>query len=182
MFCDQDVLEENRVVLGRRYRLLKDRPDIDLTILGLTKETAAELATLNEYQVNRAADAAAPLFGFGLEDQIIRMLKKPPETQLGWHNPIETEIREDALLLLSNRWNSSRYSPSFAGTVLGLSRVLIEALASATYPEIRRVAFAGLRPRLCVRSQYIFHGGRHVELHRGQRTHMAICNGRSHSF
>lgn len=182
MFCDQDILVENRVVLGRRYRLLKDRPDIDYSLLGLSAETAAELVALNEHQVERAADAAAPLFTFSFEDQIIRMLQQSPVTQLGWHTPIEQELKEDALLLLTNRWSSSRFSPSFAGTVLGLSRRLIDALSNASYPEIRRVASSGLRPRICVKSQYLFHGGRNVSMHRGQRTHLVVCNSRSHSF
>ena len=182
MFSDHDVLEENRAVLLRRYRALRESTDVDLSLLGLTPQAGQELRSLTELQVERAADAAAPLFSFALEDQIIRILSTPQATPMLRHSRLETEIQDDALLMLTNRWTSSRHGPAFAGTVLGLSRQMIEVFASATYSDLRRVAAAGVRPRLCVKPQYIFHAARNLTMHTGQRTNLAVCNSRSNSF
>ena len=182
MFSDHDMLEENRTVLMRRYRALRESKEADLALLGLTAEVAADLKTLTEFQVERAADAAAPLFNFVLEDQIIRILSTPQATSMTRQTGFEAEIRDDALLMLTNRWTSCRQSPVFAGSVLGFSRRMIEAFAAATYADVRRVASAGVRPRLCVKPQYIFHAARNLTMHTGQRTNLALCNSRYNSF
>lgn len=182
MFCDHDILEENQTVLRRRYRALQEVKDVDIGLLGITPEAAQELMALTPLQVDRAADAAAPLFCFTLEDQIIRLLGTPQATPMAKPSRLETEVQEDALLMLTNRWTSSRHSPAYAGTVLGLSRRLIEAFSAATYTDVRRVASVGIRPRMCVKPQYIFHAARNLTMHTGQRTNLAVSNSRYHSF
>ena len=182
MFSDHDMLEENRAVLLRRYRALLESTDVDLCLLGLTPQAGQELRSLSELQVERAADAAAPLFNFPLEDQIIRTLSTPQAIPMIRQTRLEAEIQDDALLMLTNRWTSSRHGPAFAGTVLGLSRQMIEAFAAATYSDLRRVAASGLRPRLNVKPQYIFHAARNLTMHTSQRTNLAVCNSRSNAF
>lgn len=182
MFSDQDILEENHIVLTRRHRLLHERSSVDPLTLGMSPESAAELKALTVVQAERAADAASPLFNFALDDQILRLLEQADTSRLVRHPQLDSDCQEDSLLLLTNRWTSSRHSPSFAGTVLGLSRRLINALALATYTDIRRVASSGIRPRLVVKPQYIFHAGRNIMMHRGQRTHLALANSRYNSF
>lgn len=182
MFNDSDIKEENRLVLRRRHRILCEEAEVDLAPLGLTAECAAELKSLDPSQVERAADTCAPLFHFHLEDQIIRLLAETHVVPLGKKNPMDQEMQEDATLLLVNRWNSSRQSPWYAGIVLGMSRNLISALSRATYTDLRRVAACGIRARMAVRSQYIFHAGRNPVLQTSQRTGLAICNLRNNSF
>lgn len=182
MINDQDILEENRQVLRRRHRLLVGSKAVDVARLGLSPEAAVELKSLDPIQVDRAADAVSPLFGFDLEDQIIRLLEDPPLVHLSPPSVFESEMLDDATLLLVNRWTSCRQSPSFSGTVLGMSRRLISVLASATYLDVKRVAAQGVRPSLCVRPQYLFHAGRNIVLQRSQRTNMAVCNTRFNAF
>lgn len=182
MLCDQDILEENRTILGRRFRLLREAKDVDLALIGISPEAAQELLAITDLQLQRAADAAAPLFGFALEDQIIRILGTPQATPLAKQSRLEIDLQEDALLMLTNRWTSSRQSPEFAGTVLGLSKKMIDAFARATYTDVRRVATAGVRPRMCVKPQYIFHAARNLTMHTGQRTNLAVSNSRYNSF
>jgi hypothetical protein len=179
---DQDILDENRTVLSRRYRALQEERGVDIGLLGLTSKVAQELTTLTPHQVDRAADSAAPLFGFMLEDQIIRSLQSPQAIPMVKLSRLEAEIQEDTLLMLTNRWTSCRHSTAYAGTVLGLSRRMIEAFAASTYTEVRRVASLGLRPRICVRPQYLFHAGRNLTIHTGQRTNLAVSNTRFNSF
>lgn len=64
MINDQDILEENRQVLRRRHRLLVGSKGVDVARLGLSPEAAVELKSLDPIQVDRAADAVSPLFGF----------------------------------------------------------------------------------------------------------------------
>lgn len=182
MFSDHDMLEENRAILLRRHHALRESKDADLSLLGLTAEAADEIRMLTDLQVERAADAAAPLFNFALEEQIIRVLGTPQATPLTKQTRLEAEIQDDALLMLTNRWTSCRQSPAYAGAVLGLSRRMIDAFSAATYTDVRRVAAAGVRPRLCVKPQYIFHAARNLTMHTAQRTNLAVCNSRFNSF
>ena len=182
MFSDHDILQENRAVLLRRHRALVESTDVDLSLLGLTPQAGQELRSLSNLQAERAADAAAPLFNFPLEDQIIRALSTHQAAPMIRQSRLEAEIQDDALLMLTNRWISARHGPAYSGTVLGLTRRMIEAFAAATYSDLRRVAAAGLRPRLNVKHQYIFHAARNLTMHTTQRTNLAVCNSRSHAF
>jgi hypothetical protein len=180
---DQDILDENKTILSRRYRALQEVRDVDIGLLGLTLKAAQELTLLSPHQVDRAADSAAPLFGFMLEDQIIQTLQSPLAIPLVKLSHLEAEVQEDTLLMLTNRWTSCRHSEAYAGTVLGLSRRMIQAFSAATYADVRRISvLGGLRPRMCVRHQYLFHAGRNLTMHTGQRTNLAVSNARFNSF
>lgn len=180
MACDREVIEENEELLMIRWRLLRDGPaNMDAAALGLCTDAAAELRSLNEQQVRRAADCAAPLFRLPrIDDVVIGAIDAPLETvKPVKRSPGEEAMEDENFRLLLSRWHNCRFSPVYARTVLGLSDRIIRCFRAATLGDLRRASRQGVRfATFMERPRYLFHAGRNFGLQQSQRTFMAICS------
>ena len=184
MVSNRDIQEENLALLLTRAQVIKHgEGHTDLARWGLTPDMATEIGSLEHIQLERAADCAAPIFGFGaLEDVIIQAVEGSAPIVTN-RDQVDAAIEEDNCLLLLNRWASCSDSPIFSETILGMSGRLIACLRRATVGELKRASKRGVRlTSIVVRPQYFFHAGRNFSLGRAQRTNLAICNARSLAY
>src|SRR3990167_5856085 len=178
---EKQVLEENRGMLHARRRFFADGPpSANLSRWGLTPDMHQEIASLDECQVERAADCAAPLFGLiHLDDVLINVLQSTqalPIASLA-SDSLDKLIEDENLSMLLARWASSRESPQYAQMGLGMSQRLVAVMHNATINDMRRASKRVVRlATIRVTPQYFFHAGRNISMQRSQRTHLAICS------
>lgn len=167
-----DIEDENLQILLNQWRKLTIEK-IDCTKLNLSQECADVLVKLNESQIRRAANVDVPLFQFACTSESLKQALSTRQQ----HGIVEHAVDEgDALVFLMNRWKAS--SDSFVSVQLlyNISRKMHGVIRSATVLGAITAANAGIQlMRLSVRPQYFFHTCK-LDMSRGQRTSLAICN------
>jgi hypothetical protein len=175
---DRDVVEENLKLLMPCWSELR-RPSAPNSYLqlGMDSELAAELADLDEVQVRRAADAAAPLFRLAQPDAvIISALTAQDAGNITANNELDIVVRKQNELFLLNRWVSARQSAAAAQCLFGLSSEVMSCFRSTTIGDVTRAAGRGIRfAQIAARPRYFFHAGRHITLSTSTRTALAVC-------
>lgn len=173
---DRDLVEENLSLLLPRWKLVSTGKSEALR-LGMDAELTAQLRSLDEVQVHRAADAVAPLFRAGQPDDVfVRLLKSDDSSTPAPLDDVDKLIQQENHLFLLNRWNMARLSQPHCQCLYGLSTRVIEALRTATLGDLSRASCRGVRlAHLGTRPKYLFHAGRHVSMTTSMRTQLAVC-------
>lgn len=179
MLSDKERVEENTKLLHGRWAWLCASVR-DGTRLGMDPEATELIRSLDEQQMARAADCAAPLFTLAPHDDMVVQLLAGRAGASAVPAPgdaLDRFIAQENEFMLLNRWSAARMSPLYCRCVLGMSIRLSEAFRQATVSEVQKAAHMGIRlVRLACRPRYFFHAGRNVGLQRSSRTALAVCS------
>ncbi|GEM_PF-2059241 len=176
---DRDVIQENTLLLLMRWKFLRAATDPHaFRHLGFEPETAEALVGLDEPQVKRAGDAAAPLFHAGVSDEILMRLVTSHEDGAAYPlTDADRVVQDENSIWLLNRWTAARQSPRDAEATYGLSSNITQVLREATLADITRTCRRGARlAAFSAKGKYFFHAGRNLTLSTAQRTVLATCS------
>lgn len=167
-----DIEDENSQILLNQWRKLTV-DHVECAKLNLSQECADVLMKLSEPQVRRAANVDVPLFQFACTAESLKHALLTRQE----HGGVEHSVDEgDALVFLMNRWKASADSFVSVQLLYNISRRMHAVIRNATVLGVVTAANAGVQlMRLSVRPQYFFHTCK-VDMSRGQRTSLAICN------
>lgn len=182
MLSDKERVEENTRLLQGRWAWLRACA-LDGERLGMDPEAVELICSLDERQVARAADCAAPLFALAHDDEVILQalvqegVGQPP---FAARDALDSFIEQENEFMLLNRWSAARMSPVYCQCVLGMSVRLTEAFREATVTQVQKASRMGLRlVGLACRPRYFFHAGLNFGLQRSNRTVLAVCGSSS---
>lgn len=179
MLSDRDIQEENEQLLMARWQLLAEQTaKTDAMRLGVEPLLAGYISTLDEIQIRRACDCAAPLFCLSQPDDVItKLLTAGPGSDLTPFDKLDRLVENENYVVLLNRWASVKASVVHAQCTFGLSTGIVQALGKATVNDIKSASKKGIRlVSLAPRPKYFFHSGRNMRLQRSMRTALAVCS------
>lgn len=174
-----DYAEENATVLLPRWRHLKwsAAPGPEWQAFGFTSQHAEELRSLEEIHVQRASDAAVPLFRVTVPDRRLEQLLDSSTSEVRPLTAADELVIEENLVVLHNRRSAAMGGRKFGATAFGLSYYAADLLSRASYRQIQSACRKGARlAEFAPRCGYLRNAGHNFQLTQKQRTALAITS------